>query len=45
MLLFNQFVRDEDLISKNKTYLGKLQGPIVCATVNENNKMFEPNGE
>ena len=45
MLLFYQFVRDEGLFSKNKTYLGKLQGPMVCVIVTENNKMFEPNGE
>ena len=43
LLLSYAFVNESDLSSKDRTYQGKLQTPIVCATVTEDNEIFEPN--
>ena len=43
LLLFYPFAKKEDLFPKSWTYLGKLLDPMVCATVNENKQVFEPN--
>ena len=45
LLPFYPFVNEIDLFSKDWTYSGKLQEPIVCATVSENKQIFEPNSQ
>ena len=45
LLPFYPFVNESDPFSKDRTYSGKLQEPIVCAIVNENKQIFEPNNE
>ena len=38
-------MNEEDIFSTNKTHLGRLQDPMVCVAVNENNQIFEPNSK
>ena len=45
LLLPYAFVNESDLSSKDRTYSGKLQTPIACATVTEDNEIFEPNSK
>ena len=40
---FHPHVNEEDIFATNKTHLGKLQDPMFCGTVNENNEIFVPN--
>ena len=45
LLLFYPFLKENDLFSSDQTYSGKLLDPNVCAIVNENKQIFEPNSE
>ena len=45
LLLSYLFANESDLFSNDMTYSGKFQEPILCARVNENNQVFEPNSE
>ena len=45
LLQFYLFANEEDLFSISRTYSGKSLDPMVCATVNENKQIFEPNNE
>lgn len=45
LLLFYPFVNESDLFLKGRTYSGKMQETIVCATINENEQILEPHSE
>ena len=45
LVIFYPFLKENDLFSSDQTYLGKSLDPKVCAIVNENKQIFEPNSE
>ena len=45
LLLFYLLVKEENFFSTSRTYSGKSLDSMVCATVNENEQIFEANNE